>query len=114
MTAVLAGTPSTITWWAAAHALADGRAVEIDTRPGDGGRDEALRAETRTREEADVTHPTAQALAVTVRFDDDSRCLHFATDQGPVVVRVDAQDVLEAFGDAITEEAAEWYEQEDE
>ena len=58
-----------------------------------------------------MTRPTATALAVTQRFDDNSRSLHFATDQGPIVVRCDDVDVLDMWADMLREEADEWAEE---
>jgi hypothetical protein len=52
--------------------------------------------------------PTATALAITQRHGDNSRSLHFATDQGPIVVRCDDADDMEMWADMLREEAEEW------
>lgn len=51
---------------------------------------------------------TATALAVTRRLKDNSRSLHFATDQGPIVVRCDDVDVLDMWAEMLRDEADEW------
>jgi hypothetical protein len=53
--------------------------------------------------------PTATALKVTQQQrGDDSRSLHFTTDQGPVVVRCDDPDHLYTRADLLTDEADDW------
>lgn len=56
--------------------------------------------------------PVATALAITQSIHADGRCLHFATDRGPVVVRIPDEELLRMFGEMLLDEANEWGEEE--
>jgi hypothetical protein len=52
--------------------------------------------------------PVVTAMAVTQSIHHNGRGLHFATDQGPVVVVIPDLDMLRDFGEMLTDEADEW------
>jgi hypothetical protein len=59
-----------------------------------------------------TNRPTSDGvMAITQRIEDSSRALHFATDQGAIVIRIEDVDVLRSFGEMMCDEADEWKEE---
>lgn len=55
-----------------------------------------------------IPRPTADALVITQRVRDGTRSLHFSTDRGQVVIRIEDPELLRTFGELICEEADSW------
>lgn len=58
------------------------------------------------------TQPTTTGMmAITQKITDGTRSLHFATDQGAVVIRIEDYETLQTFDEMMCDEAEEWKEE---